>query len=440
MSEQATISVANLLIDEENPRLSQPNVGQREALRSLAVYQGRKLQMLAKDILAYGPNPSELTIVMPFDDDQNRYVVLDGNRRLTALKALENPEFLVDAVSKGVLTEIRKLSKQYQAAPLETIPCLIVNDREEARHWLELRHSGPLEGAGSVEWGSDEKARFRARTEGLEIHTLALNYLEGRGDITTEFRRGFPATNYKRLLEAPDVRAKIGIESQDGKLKLLGDEDAVAKALLYVAQDLASGKTRVGDIYTREQRTTYANNLPEDVVVTLIRKTGQGIDVGTGTSQEATKKQSSTTRPIKPRDKLIPRDCVLSIADPRIRNIEGELRRLSLEDFPNAISVLLRVLIELSADTYIVRVGVSSVDDHLGIKLQAVTNDLVTRKKLTPQQAKPVRRACQRDSFLAPSINLMHQWVHNQHMFPGPSDLRAHWDSLQPFITAIWAP
>src|SRR5258708_37220532 len=167
MAQQVELPVASLLIDEENPRLSNPNAGQREALRSLASYQGRKLQMLAADILVHGLNPSDLTIVMPFDTDENRYIVLDGNRRLAALRALENPDSLVDTVGKGVLTEIRKLSKKYQEAPQETIPCLVVRERDEARHWIELRHSGELEGAGSVAWGSDEKARFRARTADL---------------------------------------------------------------------------------------------------------------------------------------------------------------------------------------------------------------------------------------------------------------------------------
>ncbi len=439
MPETIAIKPADLLIDEENPRLSQPNVGQHKAQQALAEHQQKKLERLAHDIQLYGLDPSSLPIVMPYGEGSNRYLVLEGNRRLLALKALENPDSLAEGLKPNILKQIRRISHAYQENPIETVQCVVVASRDEARHWMELRHTGLNEGAGLMDWGSDEAARFRARTGGLEIHSQALNFLEQLGALTPELRRKVPATSFKRLIGTPEVRAKLGVEVLDGKLYRLADKKRIAKAMMYVVNDLASGATKVGKIYLRPDRIKYADALPKEIVVTATTKSGHGepIDSSSGSARP---RGATTPRP-RSRDKLIPRDCVLNTTDLRCRDIESELRRLSLTNSANAVSVLFRVFIELCADDYIERLKLPlTADDRLVTKLQIASHDLVTRNKLTKQQARPVNRAAAKDSFLAPSVNIFNDYVHNKNVFPAGGDLRAYWDSLQPFVVAMWAP
>ncbi|MXW19332.1 MAG: hypothetical protein F4Z95_00855 [Gammaproteobacteria bacterium] len=158
MSRTLTIPVSDLVVDTRNPRLVEPDKSQRDALRDLAASQGKKLVALAEDAIGYGLNPSELPIVMRTKDQ--RYAVLEGNRRLTALRALENPDLLVDAVQPSVLAKFKALSGEYLKNPVESVLCWVVDNRKEANHWIELRHTGENKGAGIVRW-----ERALARTD-----------------------------------------------------------------------------------------------------------------------------------------------------------------------------------------------------------------------------------------------------------------------------------
>jgi hypothetical protein len=440
MADVVSIPPSNLLVDETNPRLSQPNEGQREAMRAIAKSMPSKVLRLARDVVENGLNPADLPIVMP-GGEGNRYIVLEGNRRLVALKALENPDSFVGAVDGGTLAKLRELAQSYQESPTDLVQCLVVKKREDADHWIHLRHTGENEGAGIVGWGYDEQNRFKARSGAKDISTQALDFAQRLNTLSAAERGEVPASNLRRLLGTPEVREKIGLGLEKGELKVLGDPKKVAKAIKHLADDLSGPDgTKVGEIYTADQRKKYAQKIPASVAVPKSLKKGRSIESTNGTAGAAKLKPAAKPKTPKKRDHLIPHDCVMVVAHARMRAIEVELRSLSLETYTNAVGVMLRVFVELSMDEYIDKKKLAaSAHDKLRIKMEAVVKDLIAKNKLTVQQAKPVRKAMQAGSYLGPSLDLMHDYIHNQDVFPAPSDLRAHWDSLQPFMAAVWS-
>ena len=184
MPDPIPVSVASLLLDLKNPRLATEPKSQRAAIRALAKHQGSRLVALASDIVEHGLDPSELFIVVEIRKGQfkGRFRVIDGNRRLTALKVLENPNLVDGAVSGSAFRALKELRKSYDPGVNEVVLCILVDSRAEAGHWIELKHTGYQE-AGPLRWRPDEGQRFRAASRGElpPAETQALNFLQERG-------------------------------------------------------------------------------------------------------------------------------------------------------------------------------------------------------------------------------------------------------------------
>jgi hypothetical protein len=443
MQDTQPIAPSLLLIDLQNPRIPYAADNQRDAIRAIASLNNEWLLNLADSIVEHGLNPSDLPIVMLSSDQPQFFVVLEGNRRLTALRALENPELFNDALTPSILDKIRKLSARYQNSPVAEIRCYMVNQREDADYWIRLRHTGRNAGAGLVDWNSDQSSRFYARAGGAaHLHTRLLDFLEARGHLSATHRQEIPVTNFRRLVETPEYRASIGIQvAKDGGIRFLTDEESIVENLMYTVRYVCLPDTKVADIYTKDRRIALAQTLPRmhsgDQPAPPTSSSTRHRSAGATAVQPS--KRVNLTRMKRQRDRLIPPDCPIRVTSPRIKRMETELRSLGLTEYRNAVSVLFRVFIELSLDAYIGGKKLPDLKDpSLRAKLQQVTDHLIATNKLTKAQATPVRRACSKDSFLAPSMTLLHQYVHALHVFPAAGDLRDHWDSLQPFISAVW--
>ena len=97
------VCIDDLLLDLDNPRFDGLS-NQKDALEKIVVSQGKKLVNLADDIVAEGLSPAHRMLVMESKEHKRKYVVLDGNRRLAALKILSNPSSLDPMQGVGDLT------------------------------------------------------------------------------------------------------------------------------------------------------------------------------------------------------------------------------------------------------------------------------------------------------------------------------------------------
>lgn len=121
------ISISNLLLDTQNPRLPNTQSSQYDAIRAITNTQAEKIMSLAHHIVEYGINPASLPIVMP-TDDENRFLVLDGNRRITALNLLLSPTLADGILNPSSREKLNALSKKFAIRPILNINCIVVTD------------------------------------------------------------------------------------------------------------------------------------------------------------------------------------------------------------------------------------------------------------------------------------------------------------------------
>lgn len=146
------VEVGKLLLDEQNPRLPDTvvrlnAVDQRDIITWIAKNTNIEDLMLA--ISQNGYFPGEPVVAHEHETRKGYYTVVEGNRRLTAVKLLLDP-FACDKPSAA----IKDIAHNAVHKPAE-MPVVMVDSRVEVLPYLGYRHI-----TGVEEWGSLPKARY----------------------------------------------------------------------------------------------------------------------------------------------------------------------------------------------------------------------------------------------------------------------------------------
>ncbi|HSD98602.1 MAG TPA: hypothetical protein VLB73_02810 [Patescibacteria group bacterium] len=252
---KAKLQLNQLFINPENYRFDQVS-SQGEAINVMVNSQKKKLVVLATDIAEHGLDPTALLNVMEIAKDQ--FVLNDGNRRITALKLIENPSLIEDLSLKKEFTDLH--NKYLKQIPKE-INCVIFTqeEKEQADRLVYLTHTGENGGIGLVTWDSTQKGRFVAKHKKTELRkSLQIMNLLEEENINTE---GIDSTNLDRLLSTPEVRQEIGIDFKESKLMFEKDKSEVLKNLSKIVEAMKNSDFKVSEIYTAEDRRKWITKL-----------------------------------------------------------------------------------------------------------------------------------------------------------------------------------
>lgn len=420
-----SIKIAALIVNRANDRHGELE-NETAAIAWLFNTRETHMRNLTKDIVEKS-KIFELPLVWP---DGSRFVVYDGNRRVTCLKLLTQPSNAPSIELQQFFASQREL---WSGEFPQTIQCQIEANREIIDEILFRRHTGTQNGIGQSTWDDRMKATFVARTgqgnifnvaDEIETRLTSANLLPGRKKI--------PRSTLNRLLSAELFRNRLGFSVSKGRFEFTHDETVSLAALARVAEDLANRRLVLGDIWDVEGKRKYLDQLEREEVLPSAQHGLALLEAKIPSTKSAAVKPTVAKKPSK-RTTLIPQ-AEYGLVWPgklqRHKQIWEELQfSLNLNDHPNAISVLFRVLLELALDNYISAANVSiNEGDKLAARLIKVGKHLRGAGKIDDKQVGVLTKFQQADQLV--SADTLNRYVHSPNFAPSPEHLTSMWDSL----------
>ena len=200
------------------------------------LYRAAELDELLQSISANGYLDIEPLIVMPTPHpSSDELIVLEGNRRLAALRLLREPTLAAEiAASENLRIDVPDVPRHLRET-LEAVSVYPVAGRKDARSFIGFKHIN-----GPAKWDAYAKARFAAewyeagRSEGIDLAMIA-NAIGDRHDTI------------KRMVSAIYVL-----------------DQAKNEGLFDIAVDRATRKLNFSHLYTALSRTPYMDYLGLD--------------------------------------------------------------------------------------------------------------------------------------------------------------------------------
>lgn len=445
-----SLPLAALRINRANDRHGELE-NETAAIAWLFNHRETHMKNLAKDIVQTGEVYTP-PLVAPEGD---HFTVFDGNRRVTCMKLLDDPR-------KAPTGELQKyfaqLRNKWDGAFPDKLHCQVETDRDRIDDILFRRHTGTQDGVGQSTWDDRMKANFVNRTGkggSVNVAEQIESMLSTNGLLPT--RRTLPRSTMNRLLSSETFRNRVGVTVAKGRFDITHREDVVLGALQRIANDLAERTIVLGDIWDVDGKRSYLDRLEKEGILPtaahrIVRASTGSSSISPGSGPTAGAQphavssmpsklaaavgQSVASRPLQ-RETLIPKTDY-GLAWPgrlqRHRAIWDELQyHLILDDHPNAIAVLFRVLLELSIENYISQIGVATgQNDKLALRVTKVADDLHAKGKINDKYLSELKKFQHADRLI--SADTLNRYVHSPHFAPSRNHLTAMWDSLSPLI------
>jgi Fe-S-cluster formation regulator IscX/YfhJ len=435
---EQSFKVIDLVLDTKNVRLGTEYGSEAEIINDLFVNEDA-IEIL-ENICQNGYFPDEPPVIVK---EKNKFVVLEGNRRVVSLKAMIKP----DIAPAKFATRIKKLMQN--KLPIESILVHIATSRDEAMEYLAAKHTKTTR----KPWSALRRAYFyyaqkengqsveelMERYKGVDIpgyikmhemHNVALSLKNISDDTRKKIsnKGTFNISTLERFYNDKFVQDKIGIDfdKKTGEAKIPSSTD-FDKVYSRVVTDIASGiATSRKELMKDADRKKYINSVVQEVL--------NGEDIN-----KKGKKAAANFKPHKisagTQKGLISKSLEDTLNAPGVGRVLWELQNIDYAKFPNATADLLRTFLEITLKKYLQEIGSTPPPRRQGgyIFLDDVLQTMKSKLKAVSNHGLvQVISVIESNKWYLDSIN------HNPDVFAVEDKVKDAWDQLQPLLKFVF--
>lgn len=397
------VSVIDISLDPDNVRLRGVEPYEADILDYL--YQFENVYDLAREIALTGLFAHDLPIVTR---ENGKLVVLEGNRRVAALRGIANPTCVPRYAQK--LAELRQSMSQESLDALQTINVSVAPSRESAQPTIASIHTR----TPKKSWPLDQQAKFfHAQLEpGRTVEDLQRDYPTIAANIPASIRMGemyelvkaadlgsrelhefvesknFKLSIFERLYQSQTFQELLGIAFEgNGLLKAGYDQSRVNRILTRVVQDMSTGFLTTRRLGKQEQpefvrylkeleqlanvsdattasssgkdKATESNAGERDSTASTANTDRGSDETGEATnSTQSTNSQAQTSiKPQRRPSNLDSRGVEFNLHSMGTERRYNELITMNFQRFPNATMDQIRSVLECALKAYFAAIG-----------------------------------------------------------------------------------
>jgi len=461
------LTVVSLHLDAKNPRLGRETLSRapREIIQHL--FEHDKALDVADSIATRGFFPNEPLLAVREND---RLVVVEGNRRLAALKALREPGLLEGPLRK----QVERLSRRIiDLQVIAKVPVTIAPSRRATDRQIAGRHIGtPV-----LAWQAENRASFilDKLAEGYSNDELrdelgftlpdiqkarqirAIADMARSLDLPEEVQAKLDSprvklfTTLERIFDSSVGRDYLKVEpDQNHGLRGVTTKPEFVRGFTKLVTDLALGKQSSRTLNTNDDIKAYFESWKSEELP--VKKQGSFVpsDIikGKSVASSSESEPATTSKKSKQESKtILPRDFKVRFGNDRLKDIRRELVGLKRKKHPNAGAVLLRVFFEIAVIDYLGRTGelpeiVKKLEEREGRRLPFGVPTLkqlvpeitrIAKQQLTPAESVKVEKAIKYDAAAPFTISDLHGFVHSSDL-PSERDILQFWLRTEPLF------